>query len=47
MAKTTEAVVIGGGVIGISILYSLTLRGVQSPCFWNGTPWDRAQRLSH
>ncbi|MDA1348784.1 MAG: FAD-binding oxidoreductase [Chloroflexi bacterium] len=31
MAKTTEAVVIGGGVMGASILYNLALRGVQGP----------------
>ena len=31
MAKTTEAVVIGGGVIGASILYNLALRGVHDP----------------
>ena len=31
MTKTTEAVVIGGGVMGTSILYNLALRGVKSP----------------
>ena len=31
MAKTTEAVVIGGGVMGTSILYNLASRGVRSP----------------
>ena len=30
-AKTTEAVVIGGGVMSASILYNLALRGVQGP----------------
>ena len=31
MATTTEAVVIGGGVMGTSILYNLVTRGVKSP----------------
>ena len=31
MAVTTEAVVIGGGVMGTSILYNLALRGVGAP----------------
>ena len=31
MAKTTEAVVIGGGVMGTSILYNLASRGVKAP----------------
>ena len=31
MTITTEAVVIGGGVMGTSILYSLALRGVEAP----------------
>ena len=31
MTITTEAVVIGGGVMGTSILYNLVLRGVNSP----------------
>ena len=31
MTTTTEAVIIGGGVMGTSILYHLALRGVQAP----------------
>ncbi|MCH7787541.1 MAG: FAD-binding oxidoreductase, partial [Chloroflexi bacterium] len=31
MTVTTEAVVIGGGVMGTSILYNLALRGVKTP----------------
>ena len=31
MPKTTEAVVIGGGVMGASILYNLAVRGVKGP----------------
>ena len=31
MTITTEAVVIGGGVMGTSILYNLALRGVKAP----------------
>ena len=31
MTKTTEAVVIGGGVMGASILYNLAVRGVKGP----------------
>ena len=31
MAVTAEAVVIGGGVMGASVLYNLTLRGVRAP----------------
>ncbi len=31
MTKTTEAVVIGGGVMGTSILYNLASRGVKAP----------------
>ena len=31
MTVTTEAVVIGGGVMGTSILYNLTMRGVKAP----------------
>ena len=31
MTHTTEAVVIGGGVMGTSILYNLALRGVTAP----------------
>ena len=31
MTSTTEAVIIGGGVMGTSILYYLALRGVRSP----------------
>ena len=31
MATTTEAVVIGGGVMGTSILYNLVMRGVKRP----------------
>ena len=31
MAITTDAVVIGGGVMGASILYHLAERGVESP----------------
>ena len=31
MTITTEAVIIGGGVMGTSILYSLALRGVEAP----------------
>ena len=31
MAITTDAVVIGGGVMGASILYNLVSRGVEAP----------------
>ena len=31
MTTTTEAVVIGGGVMGTSILYNLASRGVNAP----------------
>ncbi|HBJ32893.1 MAG TPA: FAD-binding oxidoreductase, partial [Dehalococcoidia bacterium] len=31
MTVTTEAVIIGGGVMGTSILYNLVSRGVKSP----------------
>ncbi len=31
MTKTTDAVIIGGGVMGTSILYNLAMRGVKSP----------------
>ena len=31
MTTTTEAVVVGGGVMGTSILYNLASRGVERP----------------
>ena len=31
MTTTTDAVVIGGGVMGASILYNLASKGVKSP----------------
>ena len=44
MAIATEAVVIGGGVMGASILYNLAARGVSGPVLLERDTLGRVRR---
>ena len=42
MRETADVVIIGGGVMGCSILYHLAKRGVTRSLCWRGTFWAQA-----